>query len=411
MNDFSRLKDGLVGVNFHPRFIALLFYFIGLYYIAIVWYESGYFSTYNMFFDADPNTNLASLAHGWGWGRNAASHPLLEYFSIIPRVLVKVFSFFVLIENEIRLREYIALAFSPFFGCISIVLFYCLLSKLKFSFMEKKLLFFFYVLSFSNLIFSVLPESYSISSALIISSLYYYVRCKEQGVGSLAIWFLIGLGLVGVTISNIAVFCIVYSAYLYDVRGRRLLRAITEACVASTCLTFVALGLLKSAIYVLNAEAGVEGGAAWASTYFSISIHDQVTRFVYLIFAFFDTYSALFSTVKVGNFTFHRGGEEFFQIAFVVSFVGIALAFSFKYFKALYSGVFCTILVLIVLFNVTLHTFFGREMFLYSQHWLAATTIILAPIIIAYPVFTWLVLTVTCIANLTFFLRISQSVS
>ena len=101
-----------------PLLFGCLIYFLFCYFISINWYLKGYFSVYDIFFDTDPNTNLASFAHGWG--RHAISHPFLEIFTLPIRTIEFIISKFYLSFNKIEFREILALSISPTFSTLKI---------------------------------------------------------------------------------------------------------------------------------------------------------------------------------------------------------------------------------------------------------------------------------------------------
>lgn len=392
-----------------PRYwsaVALALYFGFCYGMAFSWYEAGYFARNDLFFNTDPHTNLASLAHGWVGGRNAASHPLLEFLSVPVRVLGEALSWLLPAIDKARLREYIALAYPPLFGCVSIALFHRLLLRLQLFGGGSPLVLLTYALSFSTLFFSILPETYSISSALIISLLYYHVHCVQRGSGRVGIWFGLGLALTGTTITNVAMFSFVYLAFAVDVQRRPLWRALTETSLLAACLVLVAVLLLLAAVHGTGVSLGKEGGADWISDYMSKTPYDLASRLAHLVGSLFNTFSAGFHVMDSRGVSFRRNGEHLFAVALVSSIVLAGAYLAWRHFAACWRSRLGALLVAILAFNVLLHLVFGAEMFLYSQHWAATMTLLLAPVLVHYHRWGWAFLAANAVFNGVFLFRL-----
>lgn len=385
---------------------ALLLYFAFCYLVALQWYHAGYFARYNLFFDADPNTNLASMAHGWWAGRNAPSHPLLEFLSVPSRMLAELLSWALPAVDKVRLREYIALAYAPLFACVSLVLFQAVLRRLQWLGDGAVLVLLVFALSFSTLLFGILPETYAISSALLLSLLYYYLRCKERGSGRVLVWSLLGLALTGTTVTNVAVFFFVYFVFLVDVQGKRVIRAFFEAAALSVVLLVAAVALLLLAVQVSGTRIGSEGGAGWVAYYFSISPFALAKRLVHLVGAFYNTFNASFYLQDNGGVTFLRNATDYFTLAFVSSCVVAGAYIIRRHFSDVWRSWLGGLLLASLAFNVLLHLVFGTEMFLYSQHWVAALTLLLAPVLVRYRRWGWAFLAVNAAFNLLFIFNV-----
>lgn len=389
---------------------ALLLYFAFCYLVAVEWYHAGYFSRYNLFFDADPNTNLASMAHGWWAGRNAPSHPLLEFLSVPSLVLAELLSWALPAVEKVRLREYVALAYAPLFACVSLVLFQGVLRRLQWLGDGAVLVLLVFALSFSTLLFAILPETYAISSTLLLSLMYYYLRCKERGSGSVLVWSLLGLALTGTTVTNVAVFFFAYFVFLVDVQGKDRWRAFFEAAALAVLLLVTAVALLLLAVHVSGTHIGSEGGAGWVAYYFSISPFALAKRLVHLVGAFYNTFNASFYLQDNGGVTFLRNANDYFALGFVSSCVLGATYLVRRHFSACWHSWLGGLLLAIMAFNVMLHLVFGTEMFLYSQHWAATWCLLLAPALVRYRSWGWAFLATNAVVNGLFILRVPQLV-
>ncbi len=215
-------------------------YFSVSFIVSLYWYQSGYFSVLDIFFDADPITNLASIAHAWG--RHVVTHALLELFSIPIRAIEYIFSSVNLVSDKKSFREIIALAISPIFSTLNIVIFYLLLKKLKLNNYDSVILTLIFTFSFSNLVFSFIPETYAISGFLICSTIYYFNICNQDPSNSkLYIWFALGISLCGITITNVVVFSIIFFFYLRKVKGNSSIKAISITSAHTLLSIFIVI--------------------------------------------------------------------------------------------------------------------------------------------------------------------------
>lgn len=359
--------------------LVLVTYFIGCYTVALHWHGLGIFSRFDLLFEADPNTNLGSLANGWGWGRNAFTHPLLEYFAIFPRlggeVLAKVFE----LENKLLLRQYLSMLYAPFFGAVSGAICFrvCLLNGFTVS--QSTQVAFVYLFSFSGLMFSIIPESYSFSGCILVALLYYFRLCEENGTGNHWIWLAFGILLIGVTITNAVVFGMAYGLFLWKICGRNVHHVLFLALLAVLAATLIGLTLLKFGVYITDSRIGSEGDIDWISKFSSFSLNGMLERLVSILQAFQNTYTNMYWSTNNVGITFikseHSLTSSLASILPLLTLFTITAPLLLTY----YSKNFCLLLFGILIFNIFLHLFFGREFFLYSTHWLAALTLILAP--------------------------------
>lgn len=386
--------------------LALVVYFCFCYAMAINWYHAGYFARNDLIFNTDPRTNLASLAHGWAAGRNASSHPLLEFFAVPVWLIGEALSRWLPVVDKSQLREYVALGYPPLFGSVAVGLFHRLLQRLDLFGNGSRLVLLVFALSFSSLLFSIVPETYAISSALLVALLYYYLVCWQRGSGHLATWLFLGFALTGVTVTNVAIFFFVYLAFSVDVRQKKVWPALVEAGALSGGVLITAVLMLKLALGITGAPAGHEGGSEWVADYFSLSPYDLASRITQLVGAFYNTFNAAFHLPKEGGISFRRNAGHLFSLAFVTLCVAVAAYFIRRHFASCWHSRFGGLLVAILAFNIVLHTVFGAEMFLYSQHWAAALTLLLAPVLVQHRQWGWAFLAVNTVVNGVFLFRL-----
>ena len=155
-----------------------LIYFLSGYFLAITWYESQYFSVVDIFFESNPSINLKSLSHGWGG--HAISHPFLEFFTVPVRVIEFVYSLFFDITDRVKFRELVALSISPLFSSLTLLYLYKTLIVLNIKPLDAIIFTLIFSITFTNIIFSIVPESYGISCFLISVLLHYFFTYENN---------------------------------------------------------------------------------------------------------------------------------------------------------------------------------------------------------------------------------------
>lgn len=393
----------------NQRLVAALcvVYFALAYALAVTWYHRGYFDVLNIFFDADPNTNLASFAHGWWGGRNAPTHPLLEVFSLPALLVGGLAQLAGWGERAAVVRVYVALAYGPVFTALAIAVFHRTLSRLGLKAQDALLTTAVFALSFSSMLFAVVVESYALSGLLIVLLLHWYVVCRQSGRGSYAVWFLLGVALAGVTVTNVAFLGIAYLFYLRCVEERSLPIALLRAALLGAAVLVLVLVLHLGLLYVLDVAPGVEGSTQWVGQHASTTLYRYVANVVNLLCIGLSTYVVVLPGFWEGKLSLSRGLAHW-PLILAVLLLALVLALSVrKHLPRMGWGELPWMLGAFLLFNGLLHGFFGYEMMLYSQHWLAPLTLVLAPVVVRHRRAAWAVLPVVAAFNLHFMLGVA----
>jgi hypothetical protein len=220
--------------------------------IALDWYHKHYFSGHDVFFDTDTVTNLSSVASGWG--RNTYTHSFLELFSFPIRCLSLISN----ATDNSDFRKIIAISISPLFSSLKIFIFYKILENNDFK--NKMLITLFYTFSFSNLIFSIIPESYAISSFFIAFAFYYYFECSRKMNSKDSVWFFLACALTGFTITNVFIFFIVYFIFLTSIYAFNKLNAFKKVSLFSVISIGLSVLVQQSIAFIYQAKIGKEGG-------------------------------------------------------------------------------------------------------------------------------------------------------
>ncbi|MCW5652286.1 hypothetical protein [Hydrogenophaga sp.] len=395
----------------HRRLVAAccLVYFTLAYALAVQWFHRGYFDVFNIFFDADPNTNLASFAHGWWGGRNAPTHPLLELVSL-PALWVGGLASLAGAGAEAvsRVREYVGLAYTPACAALSIAVFHRTLSRLHLAPRDALLATAVFALSFSSLLFAVVVESYAFSGLLIAVLLHWYVVCRQAGRGHHGVWFLLAVALAGVTITNVAVAGIAYLFFLRCVEQRSWPAALWRSALYGATALLLVLSVYAGLLQLLGVQAGVEGGARWVGQHASSSVYRYVANMINLLCAGFSTYVVVLPFYWEGKISVARGARDWPLIAAILV-LALVLALSVRRrMPRMGWGELPWLLGAMLAFHALLHGFFGYEMLLYSLHWLAPLTLMLVPVMVHHRRITLALLPVMVLANLHFMLGVGE---
>lgn len=394
-------------------------YFISCYAISISWYYSGYFNVYNIFFDSDPNTNLASFAHGHG--RSVLTHAYLDLFSLPVRAIEWLFSNLLKPSSLVEFRELTSLAISPLFSAATLPLFYQTLKINKVNSFESSVFTLIFAASFSNIIFAIIPETYALSGFCIAVLIYYYFKCGEvKGYSRTEVWLVIALLLSGITITNICIFFLVYITHLYKKeRLSRIASVIKATLVSALALLIVAL-VYKLSLLSFTNEPGSEGGGDWISRYLTLSLHQAIVNTINLFSA---SFNAFWSISPESLFRKDCGGSVCNWLSFIrgkrdlLLLLGIAITWllfiyaSIRPLKKNHWNDLYLVSALIIVYNFSLHAFFGREMFLYSQHWMIPLCLILVPVLSGKRLFSITLLVLLVMVNINFLLNVESLVA
>ncbi len=403
------------------QFIALysIIYFSFCYLFAYVWYSNGYFSIFDVFFDTDPNVNLMGFAHGWG--RHAISHPFLEVFAILPRILGIVLSKLDLINDVKLFRDIISLSVSPLFSALSLFFFYKLLVELKISEFESVLLTIIFSLLFSNIIFGIIPEVYAISCFFIILLYYYFLVCSNlSSAGDIKIWLVIAVLLTGITITNINIFFIVYLIHLIRTCRLKFMPAFFKASLASLAVLIFAIAFYYASRIPFDIPLGGDANADWIKRFTATSIHDVVRNFFNLVTASVYSIFGVFQQAVMNPHCVDIPCKKFVYLdsinnnLVITAFVIFVIIYIIKCIKQDaykdWSNLF-VISGLVILYNLFFHMYFGRGMFLYTQHWILPMFLFLIPVIRKNNYILLLSILVLLVADLSFLFTVESRLS
>lgn len=403
-------------------------YFISCYAISISWYYNGYFyfDVYNIFFDTDPNKNLSAFAHGRGM--HAVSHAFLELFSVTIRSIEFAFSSLSTISNRLEFRELLALAISPIFSALTIVYFYKILMQLKIKTIDANIFTLIFSASFSNVIFAIIPETYAISCFLIALLVHYYLRSGQmKQSGSPLAWLIIAILLTGITITNIGIFFLIFSAHLLKNEKFDYYNTFRKASlysISAVLLVFIYYKMshfLFSAITGIDIKTGSVGGIDWIAKYATTSLYKAGINIINLFSASINAFLAaspktidpyIFSSeIWYNLLSFTRYKADYLWLSSVAILCSAFAYASKEHLKEKRWHDLYLISGLIIVFNFSLHVLFGREMFMYTQHWIIPLCLILVPVLSGRRALSITFLLLLVGVNLQFLFNVEQLVT
>jgi hypothetical protein len=256
------------------------------------------------------------------------------------------------------------------------------------------------LVSFSNIIFASLPDHFPISNTLITAAFYWSLtRFKKDATLSHKSLFVLGILFAGITVTNIAFLGIITASFMYFSDTRRM-TGYAKLCgvLMLSVLTAYALGMSWDVITGRNIYV------SYHNRFFHLEISTILS-----VFASFPTVLADSIVgplpAAIPNLNPHYPGAT------------IAFQFSYRQQPSILTGAFLpglftlvailcgafglfrsqdtshrallSVAVLIIMSNWAMHTLWGFEFFLYSQHWIFAELALIAGLLVLEGKWRW----------------------
>ncbi|WP_119395179.1 hypothetical protein [Salinibius halmophilus] len=348
---------------------------------AFQWYDLGLLKEYDIFFDTDTPSNLMSFAHGWG--RYAISHAFIELITIPVRLLEALLSILFLgHQDPMVIREYIALSIAPICTMASTIIIFTILRQLEFKKPESFILSLVFLMGFSNVVFSRLPETFPISQLLLLSSLLALLTIKEKY--KYFVLFIVAILATGTTITNIITIFI----FLFSYQNTSIRSGVNSSifCIFVGIIVIASYKLLQLA---MGFEMGNEGKPNWILQYLNFDIKVILQNSINMLAAIANSFFSFDYHLNTGTECFDGNGCLKLSLQKPINDLSTII----KSIASLSFILFClsriksqsetekkisTACLLVISYNVILHSFFGVEAFLYSQHFYFAAFLLLA---------------------------------
>lgn len=348
----------------------------------------GVFDQYNVFFDADPNQYVSAISNGWGFGRHV--HPAVALMLNVPvRALDYVAAHLGLINTN-AIRNIAPLIISPLFNLVSGIFWWLAACRSGFSAPARIGGLLFSQFAFSQTVFSVLPESYAVSGALLSILLFLSVLAIQTPLSldtnrARIHWLALACLMSGITITN-GFLCILVWCSIRFKRGQ-FRRVIIECSVAVIILicAIITMTAADRLVYTIAPDGAkqehsqIEDIKSFAQRYISGSIINRaVTMPASFIASVFPGNVETISNVlakKQHRHPYELSLEAYSKSSMLIIVGWLMFGISLVYFFYIKSiPKIYQVIYVVLIFNGAIHSLFGREIFLYSQHWVSFLT-------------------------------------
>lgn len=352
--------------------------------------NAGALSVHDYLFSGDYEHHLARMC-----GNNllySPRHPGLTVFLGGPlNFATRIVRKSGLIEGEeLRsLRRWTVLVLFPICSAISVGGMFSLGRRLGLSAAGATLGAIFLAASFSQVIYGSLPESFGMTGALVVVCLLMGTAVVRDG-GRVNPWVWIPLGafMIGVTVSNVVFFFLILTASLCESNGVRIRTVLRPAVLSVGSVGVLLLGMaawhliVVPSVYSGNSSATLAGQLRSETKSQEPQWHlDLGKRASRLPAALGDTYSPSSITSSLQEqrpepiLTLARANPVWVGMILLSIASGAAVLLR----RPGIPRATAVAALAILAFNGVLHTVFGDDaMFLYSQHWLAASTVLIS---------------------------------
>jgi hypothetical protein len=358
-------------------------------YALIEWRLSGLgaLAENDALFDADPGTRLRGIAHGWE--RLLLIHPLFPYVFTVPiRIAAKVWAL-AGGGGEAGLRETIALAVAPLCGAAAVVVMARAMLAAGVPRAGAAVCALGFGLSFSTLVFGSMPDHFILSNLLAAAGLLMCTWREPSGRRGL-LWWPLGVAATGVTITNVAIPACCYFAVQYRVakdwwRSTQATVRYAAVVVAVTAVVAVAGAAASGQMdRLVPQEMGGRGSESMLLRYVASNPFARAVRAPKAVadslapsgLTIAPPASAERAATRLPHLSLETGASLLGPPLLVLVVLGVAIAGHRSADKGFSAPVAAALAILGG--NVAVHALFGKEYFLYSQHWMAALWLLVA---------------------------------
>ena len=388
------MQNGVLRQRSLSEILANIVVFAALFlsYLALTHLFSGYrlIDGWDTVFDSDPARFIDRIANGWA-PRHIAHPQLDNLFSPVIVAITEVSYQIGLIENKQEFKHCLALAVVPAFSSLKVILIFYLVRALGATNLHAALFAALFAISWTQVVFAAVPDSFSLSSTIIVATLYYAVlvlTCTVQDRPF--VWGALGFLLIGITLTNIAIFGLILWAVRYYQTETGIWPSFLDAAKITLAATLLTVALATLAVMALGDEVGhfLVGESLGYSKYttfdrFWSELGGFPVHFWLTVIGFSAEQISNASNINAG----HPILIQFSYEAFERSLAGIVLSlsavlltlFTCRNFKSrpVIEKLLLSASISILVFNAIFHSLFGLETFLFTPHWQPAVFILL----------------------------------
>jgi len=352
----------------------------------------GVFNQQDVFFNADIAVRVRCMVENDCRGRSSFSHPNLALFVNPPvQVAAGVITLGGLTGiDRATARRFAALCVSPLASALKAPVVFFVLLGLGLGVRQAGLLAVLSLVSFSQLVFGSIPESFALSGLLIALAYWLAIRTMRRKDRRLWPWILVGVGTAGITVSNLVIVAILFAAARLQT-GETFRAVLAKLAIVAilVLLPTVALPTMFRDAYRLE-EVSVEGGAEYTQRW--MKTHRIANRALATPSAWAHTFAApepglghnLPARLMASRYQYrfimaHREEVFCFRHPLGFLFVGLFVAGALGALRApAHARWMCGASLAIIAFNWILHSAWGVDLILYSQHWQLSLLVLLA---------------------------------
>ena len=378
--------------DFYLTIFLLVVAFFVSYSLELKFNYLGVFNQWDTLFDTDPVSALSDIGNGWGGGRTGFSHPnFSNFFSLPIRSIAKIVTSLVPEMADFAIRKQLALIILPLASALQASFVYLILRRLNLSTSQALVLSSVGIVSFSQLIFGSIPDSFGLSSLAITTGILLMTNAFQSKIPRpFFAWVALGAFGAGITITNIIPISILQLFSILTIEGNlkiALLKTILGAIIAITMTFFLAF--IGSQIYGRDIDI---------HSFFDNPSRKEALR-PDLKNRFLEFPSTLGNTLLSSKPRIVTNEKAIqyqykFQYNFTLSETP-ALFSPDRWFSIVLLGlvIFGAVmlirgppvdrsvalaLLVIIFYNWIFHCFWGTELFLYSSHWLVPELLLLS---------------------------------
>jgi hypothetical protein len=344
----------------------------------------------NVLFDADPNTYEVSFARGHNvsaWGGRSFAHPHISNLVNPPiNLAVSLVAGIRPQADTASLRRRLALAVSPL--AISGEASFLFLAALELGapFVGAGLVALLSVAAFSGLVFGSIPESYALSGLALAVLFWLAARTARTRRISVPLWIALGTLATGITITNVGIVAAIALGALIGAKvpvWSALYRTLglAVAVVVATAVTYeVAATVARDAPRFSPAQTGQidELGhfdAGKATRGFPAALANTLAPAVPILLPYTEARQAhdFIITYRAAAGPVPDQDIHTAVVLVLLLLCAVGAVWMHDWQRAVVLGA-----ALAIGYSWLLHAWFGKELFLYSQHWAVAELIVVA---------------------------------
>ncbi|MCK4408640.1 MAG: hypothetical protein KAW67_01055, partial [Candidatus Eisenbacteria sp.] len=224
------------------------------------------FDEFNTFFGADPNKVIDALFEGAG--RQHISHPNLPHFFSLPlKGISKIFGAGRTRVEQKLLRKQMAMFIVPLAAALQCFVAFRVFMRLGFRVASASLLTLLGCVSFSQIVFGSMPESFGLSGlAITLAYLLALQFEKIRGRVQNGKWIALGIFGTGITITNIFPVALLYG--LWQRRRGANAAAVLRRTGVGVAVVFVGVFAIRGGVNaLLNPQPGVFTGGKYVTSF------------------------------------------------------------------------------------------------------------------------------------------------